>query len=88
MAEFKIPNLYSFLCRPIQRSSSEVRQLAQHLSHFPELTPDPSPPAAVLEGLASRVLGESLPTGGFACELITTTIQGNPQPNQQSHWEQ
>ena len=60
--------------RPIQRNSSEVRQLGLHLSHFPDLTPDPNPPAAVLEGLAARVLGECLPKGGFACESHIITL--------------
>lgn len=39
-----------------------MKQLAQHLRHFPNLLPDSSPP--VLTGAASRALKEDIPKDG------------------------
>lgn len=48
----------------------EVKQLSQHLSHFPALFPSTLSPT-VLEGVAARALGEAIPKQGYSCKNAT-----------------
>lgn len=61
------------VCSPLQRDEDEVKQLSHHLSHFPGLLPDMSPP--VLHGSAARSLLESVPKGGFSCTRVAIHVQ-------------
>ena len=55
---------------PPQRSSDDVKELARCLAHFPKLLPGQSE-QSVLEGVAARALGESIPPD-FSRESATT----------------
>lgn len=50
----------------------EVKQLSQHLSHFPALFPSTLPPT-VLVGVAARALGETIPKQGYSCKNAVHT---------------
>jgi CRP-like cAMP-binding protein len=53
--------------RPLQRDVGEVKQLSNHLSHFPSLLPPSDKDGtSVLVGVAARCLLETIPKKGFS----------------------
>lgn len=56
--------------RPIQRSSSEVKQLAQLIAYFPSLLPSESTDLEVLTGVAARAQIE-ITDKGFSCKRMS-----------------
>ena len=58
--------------RPVQRSSAEVKELAQHFLHFPGLLPRME--MEVLVGMASRAKMEQIPKQAVGYSRVYTYI--------------
>ena len=62
---------YWYIHRPIQRTSSEVKQLALLMARFPSLMPSTNP--KVLLGVAARAQIEI--TGkGYSCKIFACVV--------------
>ena len=61
--------LFSLPHRPLERDAGEVKQLSNHLSHFPSLLPTSGRATPkVLVGVAARCILETIPKKGFSCK--------------------